>query len=99
MRRMLAVAAALTLAACEPEYGDRVGHVGTDDVAPAGGREAEHRLEVSGAADPEAISGDRADTTQTIHHPAADGNSGRPSDDSGASSAASAASAADHSEH
>ena len=85
MRRMLAAAAMLgLLAGCEPEYGDRVGHEGAEGTAPAEGRKPEHRLEVTGAADPEAISGNRNDTTQTIHHPAADGNSGRPSDDSGA---------------
>jgi hypothetical protein len=89
MRRLLAAAAALgLLAACEPEYADAVGHAGREELAPAEGREAEHRLEVTGAADPEAISGNRTDTTETIHHPAADGNSGRPSDDSGAPSAA-----------
>jgi len=96
MRRLLAVAALLCLlAGCEPEYGDRVGHEGVEGTAPAEGREAEHRLEVTGAADPEAISGNRADTTQTIHHPAANGNSGRPSDDSEAPSTV----AEDHSGH
>ena len=93
MTRLLAAAAALSLLmGCEPDYGETMDHAGREAVTPAAGRGAEHRLEVSGAADPQAISGNRPDSTATIHHPAADGNSGRPGDDSAT------AAASDHTE-
>ena len=89
MNRLLAAAIALSLlTGCEPDYGETMDHAGREEVAPAAGRDAEHRLEVTGAADPDAISGHRPDSTATIHHPAADGNAGRPADDSAAAAAA-----------
>ena len=67
-RMVLSVAAAtLVLAACAPE----------DYPREAAGAEASH--EVTGGADPTAVSGrSPADSEDTIHHPQADGNSGRP---------------------
>jgi hypothetical protein len=62
-----AAVAALVLAACAPE----------DYPREAAGAEASH--EVTGGADPTAVSGrSPADSEDTIHHPEADGNSGRP---------------------
>ena len=82
MKRMfLAAAVAAALAACEPEYDD---HAGTADVtgAEAAGAAPEHQLEVTGGADTAAVSGRvPGDTGSTIHHPAADGNAGRPPDE------------------
>lgn len=76
MKRILSLAAALVLlAGCEPEYAD----------SPAQAAEAHHE-EVAGA-DPTAISGRVKDSTEnTIHHPRADGNAGRPDDGPGAPS-------------
>jgi hypothetical protein len=71
MRRLLfAAALAAGIAACEPEYHE------TAETAAEG---AEHP-EVVGAADPTAVSGSEPGDSGTIHHPAADGNSGRPLD-------------------
>ena len=68
-RILLAAAAAAALTACEPEYDESAG------AAP------EQHLEVTGGADTGAVSGRvPGDTGGTIHHPAADGNSGRPAD-------------------
>ena len=62
-----AALAALLLAACSPE----------DYPREAAGAEASH--EVTGGSDPTAISGRApADSEDTIHHPRADGNAGRP---------------------
>lgn len=74
MKRILSLAAALALlAGCEPEYAD----------APAQAPEAHHE-EIAGA-DPMAISGRVKDSTEnSIHHPRADGNAGRPDDGPGA---------------
>lgn len=76
MKRTLAAAVMVAaLAACEPEYAETAGH---------GGAEGETHTEVTGGADPSAISGRLpSDTVGTIHHPAADGNSGRPEDRAG----------------
>ena len=76
MRRLL-LAAALTagLAACEPEYAETAG--------TAEGAEAADHPEVVGGADPTAVSGKVPGDSGTIHHPAADGNSGRPADGRG----------------
>lgn len=61
-----AAAVALFLAACAPE----------DYPREAAGAEASH--EVTGGSDPTAVSGRApADSEDTIHHPQADGNSGR----------------------
>ena len=74
MRRLLfAAALAAGIAACEPEYHETAESAGT---AAEG---AEHP-EVVGAADPTAVSGSEPGDSGTIHHPAADGNSGRPAD-------------------
>lgn len=74
MKRILSLAAAVVLlAGCEPEYAD----------APAQ-EAAAHHEEVAGA-DPTAISGRVKDSTEnSIHHPRADGNAGRPDDGPGA---------------
>ena len=74
MKRILSLAAALVLlAGCEPDYAD----------APAQAAEA-HHAEVEGAG-PTAISGRVKDSTEnSIHHPRADGNAGRPDDGPGA---------------
>ena len=70
MRRLLfAAALAAGIAACEPEYHE------TAEAAEG----AEHP-EVVGGADPTAISGSEPGDSGTIHHPAADGNRGRPAD-------------------
>jgi hypothetical protein len=62
-----AAAAAFVLAACAPE----------DYPREAAGADSSH--EVTGGADPTAVSGrSPADSEDTIHHPQADGNSGRP---------------------
>ena len=81
MKRMLfAAALAAALAACEPEYDDRAGT--TDATSGEAGAAPEHRLEVTGGADTSAVSGwVPGDTGSTIHHPAADGNTGRPPDE------------------
>jgi hypothetical protein len=92
MKRLLVTAAALgVLGACEPEYGEAAGGADvTGDAAP--GAAPEHHLEVTGGADTSAVSGRvPGDTGATIHHPAADGNSGRPPDDRMARPAAPAA--------
>lgn len=73
------------LAACEPEYSDGAVH---DD-------EGAHH-EVAGGADPTAVSRNAADTSVTIHHPGADGNAGRPPDDSASQVTAPDASHGDH---
>ena len=76
MKRTLAAAmVAAALAACEPEYAETAGH--------AEG-ETDTHAEVTGGADPTAIS-ERlpGDTAGTIHHPSADGNAGRPEDRTG----------------
>ena len=82
MKRMLLAAAAIAaLAACEPEYEEAAG---TADVTgdAAAGAAPEHHLEVTGGADTSAVSGRvPGDTGSTIHHPAADGNAGRPPDE------------------
>jgi len=71
MRRLLfAAALAAGIAACEPEY-----HESADTAEEGAGHP-----EVVGGADPSAISGSEAGDSGTIHHPAADGNSGRPAD-------------------
>ena len=71
MRRLLfAAALAAGIAACEPEY---------DETAETAAEGTEHP-EVVGGADPTAISGSEPGDSGTIHHPAADGNSGRPPD-------------------
>lgn len=72
MKRLILTAAAIAiLAACEPDYAETAGRSVTDE-----------HLEVTGGADPTAISGGApADSAHTIHHPAADGNAGRASDD------------------
>lgn len=68
-RMLLAAVAAVALTACEPEY---------DETAGAG---SESHLEVTGGADTGAVSGRvPGDSGGTIHHPGADGNSGRPPD-------------------
>jgi hypothetical protein len=80
-RMLLAGAIVAALAACEPEYDD---HAGTADVTDGEvtGAAPEHQLEVTGGADTAAISGRvPRDTGSTIHHPAADGNAGRPPDE------------------
>lgn len=70
-RLLLASVTLVALAACEPDYGDRVDHVG-----------AEAQVHPTGGAEPDAVSGAvPADTNRTIHHPGADGNAGRPPDD------------------
>ncbi|MGE5091382.1 MAG: hypothetical protein ACM3OH_04350 [Bacillota bacterium] len=62
-----AALAALLLAACSPE----------DYPREPAATEASH--EVTGGSDPTAISGRApADSEDTIHHPQADGNAGRP---------------------
>lgn len=62
-----AALAALLLAACSPE----------DYPREPAGAEASH--EVTAGSDPTAVSGRApADSEDTIHHPQADGNSGRP---------------------
>lgn len=62
-----AAAAAFVLAACAPE----------DYPREAAAADSSH--EVTGGADPTAVSGrSPADSEDTIHHPQADGNSGRP---------------------
>ena len=68
MRIVLSVAvASAVVAACAPE----------DYPRQAAGAEASH--EVTGGSDPTAVSGrSPADSEDTIHHPQADGNSGRP---------------------
>jgi hypothetical protein len=68
MRSVLSAAvAALVLAACSPE----------DYPREAASADSSH--EVTGGADPTATSGrSPADSEDTIHHPQADGNSGRP---------------------
>ncbi len=82
MKRMLATAAALAaLTACEPEYHESAGSADVTGDAAAGAA-PEHHLEVTGGADTAAISGRvPGDSGATIHHPAADGNSGRPPDE------------------
>jgi hypothetical protein len=71
MRRLLfAAALAAGIAACEPEY-----HETAETAA-----EGTEQPEVVGGADPTAISGSEPGDSGTIHHPAADGNSGRPPD-------------------
>jgi len=81
MKRLLLAAATMAvLAACEPEYEETAGH---EDVtgAEAHGAAPEHALEVTGGADSAGVSGRvPADSGGTIHHPGADGNSGRPPD-------------------
>ena len=76
MKRLL-LAAALTagLPACEPEYAETAGTVEAT--------EAVEHPDVVGGADPTAISGTVTGDSGTIHHPAADGNSGRPADGRG----------------
>ncbi len=70
MKRLLLAAVLLAgLAACEPEY-------------PA--EEQGEHPETTGGADPTAVSGSAAADGGTIHHPAADGNRGRPGDRRGA---------------
>jgi len=62
-----AAATSLVLAACSPE----------DYPRESASDQASH--EVTGGADPTAVSGrSPADSEDTIHHPQADGNSGRP---------------------
>ena len=85
-RALLAAAAIATaiaiaaLTACEPEYVETTDQA-TGSEAQAG-RPPERRLEVTGGAEPAALSGGvPPDTAHTIHHPEADGNAGRPSDD------------------
>lgn len=74
MRRLLfAAALAAGIAACEPEYHE------TAETAETAAEGAGHP-EVVGGADPTAISGSEPGDSGTIHHPAADGNSGRPPD-------------------
>ena len=82
MKRMLFAAAALAaLAACEPEYDESAGSADVTGDAAAGAA-PEHHLEVTGGADTSAVSGRvPGDTGATIHHPAADGNTGRPPDE------------------
>jgi hypothetical protein len=82
MKRMLVTVAALAvLAACEPEYREAAGGADVTGDAAAGAA-PEHHLEVTGGADTAAVSGRvPGDTGATIHHPAADGNAGRPPDD------------------
>lgn len=82
MKRMLLAAAALAaLTACEPEYAESAGSADVTGDAAAGAA-PEHHLEVTGGADTAAISGRvPGDTGATIHHPAADGNAGRPPDE------------------
>lgn len=82
MKRMLLAAAALAaLTACEPEYAESAGRADVTGDAAAGAA-PEHHLEVTGGADTSAISGRvPGDTGSTIHHPAADGNTGRPPDE------------------
>ncbi len=68
MTRLLLAAVLLAgLAACEPEYAETAG-------------ESTEHPEVVGPADPAAISGGAPADSGTIHHPAADGNRGRPAD-------------------
>jgi len=68
MRTVLsAAAAALILAACAPE----------DYPRESAAADSSH--EVTGGSDPTSMSGrSPADSEDTIHHPQADGNSGRP---------------------
>lgn len=82
MKRMLLAAVALAvLTACEPEYAESAGSADVTGDAAAGAA-PEHHLEVTGGADTAAISGRvPGDTGATIHHPAADGNAGRPPDE------------------
>ncbi len=82
MKRMLLAAAAVAaLTACEPEYAESAGSADVTGDAAAGAA-PEHHLEVTGGADTAAISGRvPGDTGATIHHPAADGNAGRPPDE------------------
>ena len=71
MRRLLFAAALVAgIAACEPEY-----HETADTAAEGAGHP-----DVVGGADPAAISGSEPADSGTIHHPAADGNRGRPAD-------------------
>ncbi len=74
--RMFVVGATLLLlAACEPEYR----RAGTEPAS------AEPVDEVTGGADPTAISGRvKAPDEPNIQHPNADGNAGRPPDGPGA---------------
>lgn len=72
MRLFLAALLVAALAGCEPDYSEAAAH---------GEPESAAHTEVTGPADPTAISGPAAgDTSGTIHHPAADGNAGRPAD-------------------
>lgn len=82
MKRMLVTVAVLAaLTACEPEYRESAGGADVTGDAAAGAA-PEHHLEVTGGADTAALSGRvPGDTGATIHHPAADGNSGRPPDE------------------
>ncbi len=70
----IAMGVTLMLAGCSPDdYADSSANRGaTVETAP--GSEG-----VTGGSDPTAVSGRiQQDTSETIHHPAADGNSGRP---------------------
>ena len=80
-RKLVTVAALAVLAACEPEYREAAGEADVTGDAAAGAA-PEHHLEVTGGADTAGISGRvPGDTGATIHHPAADGNAGRPPDE------------------
>lgn len=88
-RLLLATLLVAGLAACEPEYAETAGTAaaaGTDDHAhdaPEGAAGTAEHAEVVGGADPTAVSGTVPGDTASIHHPAADGNSGRPADGRG----------------
>lgn len=62
------IATIALLASCEPDYHATTLH----DSEPH---------DVTGGADPQAVSAYRPDTSVTIHHPGAGGNVGRPPDD------------------
>jgi hypothetical protein len=87
MKRLLLAAALLAgTVACEPEYAESARAAGGGDHAPGaaeGAAEPGEHPDVVGGADPTAVSGRVRGDSGTIHHPAADGNSGRPSDGRG----------------
>ena len=94
---VLAAAVALSLG-CEPAR-DGEAESGAVDHPVAAGTNApepgdqENRLHATGGADPTAVSGRVKDPDEdTIHHPGADGNAGRPPDGPGARPGAAAGS-------
>ena len=93
---LLAISAALVLG-CEAPAGKA--HGGAVESQTAAGTRSpdagdpEDRLHDTGGADPTAVSGRaREADEETIHHPGADGNAGRPPDERGSGAARSAGS-------